>query len=182
MLFVRLLFRFSVKGHLNLPASGPFIITPNHSSPLDLPILAAALPLGLQRQAYWTGKESTVLRTWLRRTLSWCTRIVPIAEDVTAIAPAVKILERGDKLIWAAVFYRGTRGALTFLLPAVPPVEAIDPQMVADIVLSHDPTSAIVKGKLGIKSVTYTEHIDDAGDAKARLIKALKDLLNELDE
>ncbi len=61
-------------------------------------------------------------------------------------------------------------------------VEAIDPQMVADIVLSHDPTSEIVKGKLGIKSVAYTEHVEDKSDAKAQLIKALKTLLDEIDE
>ena len=61
-------------------------------------------------------------------------------------------------------------------------VEAIDPQMVADIVLSHDPTSEIVKGRLGIKSVSYTEHVEDKSDAKAQLIKALKTLLDEIDE
>ncbi len=61
-------------------------------------------------------------------------------------------------------------------------VEAIDPQMVADIVLSHDPTSEIVKGKLGIKSVAYTKHVEDKSDAKAELIKALKTLLDEIDE
>lgn len=61
-------------------------------------------------------------------------------------------------------------------------VEAVDPQMVADIVLSHDPTSEIVKGRLGIKSVVYTEHVEDKGDAKAQLIKALKTLLDEIDE
>ena len=61
-------------------------------------------------------------------------------------------------------------------------VEAIDPQMVADIVMSHDPTSEIVKGKLGIKSVTYTEHTEDKSDAKEQLIKALRALLDEIDE
>jgi hypothetical protein len=61
-------------------------------------------------------------------------------------------------------------------------VEAIDPQMVADIVLSHDPTSEIVKGRLGIKSVTYTEHVEDKTDSKDQLIKALKALLDEIEE
>ena len=61
-------------------------------------------------------------------------------------------------------------------------VEAIDPQIVADIVLSHDPTTEIVKGKLGIKSVAYTEHVEDPSDAKARLISALRTLLDEADE
>lgn len=62
LLFVRLLFRFSVEGRQHLLASGPFIITSNHSCPLDLQILAAVLPLALLRHAYWAGKESVVLR------------------------------------------------------------------------------------------------------------------------
>jgi hypothetical protein len=61
-------------------------------------------------------------------------------------------------------------------------IEAIDPQMVADIVLSHDPTSEIVKGKLGIKSVAYTEHVEDKSDAREQLIKALKTVLDEIDQ
>jgi len=61
-------------------------------------------------------------------------------------------------------------------------VDAIDPQLVADIVLSHDPTSEIVTGKLGIKSVVYEEHIEDKCDAKDQLIKALRALLEEVDD
>jgi hypothetical protein len=56
-------------------------------------------------------------------------------------------------------------------------VEAIDPQLVADIVLSHDPSSEIVKGKLGIKRVVYTEHIEEENDLKEQLIKALRAIL-----
>ena len=119
LLFVRLLFRFSVEGRQHLPASGPFIITPNHSCPLDLQILTAALPLALLRHAYWAGKESVVLRTWLRRTLSWCTRIVPVADDATALAPAVKILERGDKLIWFPEGARSLDGELHPFKPGI---------------------------------------------------------------
>ncbi len=61
-------------------------------------------------------------------------------------------------------------------------VESVDPQMVADIVLSHDPTSEIVKGRLGIKSVIYNEYIEDKSDAKEQLIKALRTLLEEIDD
>jgi long-chain acyl-CoA synthetase len=119
LLFVRLLLRLSVDGRQHLPVSGPCIITPNHSSPLDLQILAAALPLALLRDAYWAGKESVVLRTWLRRTLSWYTRIVPVAEDATALAPAVKILERGDTLIWSPEGARSLDGELHAFKPGL---------------------------------------------------------------
>lgn len=62
-------------------------------------------------------------------------------------------------------------------------VRAVDPQMVADIALSHDPSSEIVKGKLGIQSVEYAKPQEDPakGDAKTRLVRALKDLLDEID-
>ena len=61
-------------------------------------------------------------------------------------------------------------------------IEADDPQMVADIVLSHDPTSEIVTGKLGIKSVVYEEPQDSNDDAKDQLVKALRTLLDELED
>lgn len=105
-ILVRLLFRYSVRGRRHLPASGPFIITPNHSSPLDAQLLGAALPLAVLQHSYWTGKETVVLKNWLRRLLSWYTRIMPIPDDVVALAPATKILGRGESLIW---FPEGTR-------------------------------------------------------------------------
>ncbi|MCP4512856.1 MAG: 1-acyl-sn-glycerol-3-phosphate acyltransferase, partial [Fuerstiella sp.] len=97
---VRLIFRLSVEGQDHLPASGPFILTPNHASPFDPPILGAAIPLSTLRQTYWAGKRSTVLRNPLRRLLSWLTRIIPIDDELTALAPAVAILDQGDNLIW----------------------------------------------------------------------------------
>lgn len=99
-LSVRLLFRLSVEGSGNVPASGPAIMMPNHASPLDPQLLGAALPYAFLRQAYWAGKKSTVLKTWLRRSLSWYTRIIPISDDATALASAVKVLEQGDILLW----------------------------------------------------------------------------------
>ena len=61
-------------------------------------------------------------------------------------------------------------------------VEAIDPQMVADILLSHDPSSEIVTGKLGIKSVKLIEPDDSELDTTADFIRSLKKLISELDE
>jgi len=57
-------------------------------------------------------------------------------------------------------------------------VEAVDPQMVADIVLSHDPSSEIVTGKLGIRRVKFEEHIPDENEAVEQLKQALKAILN----
>ena len=118
-LAVRLLFRFSVEGLHHLPAAGPFILAPNHASPLDPQFLGAGLPLAVLRHAYWAGKESTVLKTWMRRTFSWCTRIMPIASDATALAPAVKVLEQGEALIWFPEGARSLDGELREFRPGV---------------------------------------------------------------
>ncbi len=118
-LSVRLLFRYSVEGQQHLPESGPFIIAPNHASPLDPQMLSAGLPLALLRHTYWAAKESTVMKTWLRRTFSWYTQIVPIANDATALAPAVKILERGDSLIWFPEGARSLDGELHEFKPGI---------------------------------------------------------------
>ncbi|MBD3673150.1 MAG: 1-acyl-sn-glycerol-3-phosphate acyltransferase [Planctomycetaceae bacterium] len=116
---IRFLFRLSVVGGKHLPASGPFIIAPNHASPLDPLILGAALPLSLLQQTYCAGKQSTVLRNRLRRFLSWLTRVIPIDEDFTALAPAVTILEQGDNLVWFPEGRRSLDGNLQKFKPGI---------------------------------------------------------------
>lgn len=116
---IRLLFRFSVEGREHLPESGPVIITANHASPLDPQMLGAALPLALLRRAYWAGKQSTVLKTSLRRAFSWYTRILPISDDATALAPAVKVLEQRGDLFWFPEGARSLDGELQDFKPGV---------------------------------------------------------------
>lgn len=116
---VRLLFRFSVEGRGHLPACGPFIVTPNHSSPLDPPVLGAALRLGMLQNTYWAGKQSTVLRNRLRRILSWITRVIPIDDDATALAVAVTVLEQGNSLIWFPEGKRSLDGQLQDFKPGI---------------------------------------------------------------
>lgn len=62
-------------------------------------------------------------------------------------------------------------------------IEAIDPKMVADIVFSHDPSSDIVKGRLGIKRVTMIKaEKDSQNDVQSELIKTLKKLLRDSED
>lgn len=112
VVLVRTLFRFRVVGATRLPSGGPFILAPNHSSPLDAQLLAAALPYGLVRQTVWAGKESTVLKTWWRRFLSWHVRILPIADDASALAPASLLLREGHVLVWFPEGVRSRDGTL----------------------------------------------------------------------
>ena len=55
-------------------------------------------------------------------------------------------------------------------------VEATDPQLVADMIFSHEQKNVIVKGKLGIASVRYVEKKDDERP-HTRLRSALNALL-----
>lgn len=114
---VRVCFRYSVRGKHHLRGPVPFILAPNHSSPLDPQFLGAALPWKLLSRARWAGKETTVLRTAVRRWLSWLTRIFPIKEDASALAPAATVLEQGDSLVW---FPEGVRSRDGELLPFKP--------------------------------------------------------------
>lgn len=55
-------------------------------------------------------------------------------------------------------------------------VEASDPQLVADLIFSHEQKNVIAKGKLGITSVRYVEKKEDELP-HARLRDALKAVL-----
>ena len=60
-------------------------------------------------------------------------------------------------------------------------IEAGDPQLVADLIFSHDQKNVVVKGKLGITAVRYLEKKeDDLPHASLRsALKALLDSENE---
>ena len=60
-------------------------------------------------------------------------------------------------------------------------IEAGDPQLVADLIFSHDQKNVLVKGKLGITSVRYFEKRED-DLPQARLRAALKALLDSESE
>ncbi|MCI0468479.1 MAG: AMP-binding protein, partial [Nitrospirae bacterium] len=66
--FFRLFFSLRAKGIENLPDSGPYIITPNHTSYLDGFVIASALPLKAYKklyflgfQRYFTGRIGTII-------------------------------------------------------------------------------------------------------------------------
>jgi long-chain acyl-CoA synthetase len=116
---VRLLFRVSVEGRRHLPVSGPMIITPNHASPLDPPVLATVIPLAMLQHTFWAGKQSTVLRNRLRYFLSWLTRVIPIREDPASLASAVTILQQGDNLVWFPEGERSLSGQMQDFKPGI---------------------------------------------------------------
>lgn len=56
-------------------------------------------------------------------------------------------------------------------------VEAADPQLVSDLIFSHEQKSVIAKGKVGITAVRYVEKKED-GLPHAKLRAALQALLD----
>jgi len=82
------LFRPQVRGRENLPADGPFILSPNHQSYLDPFALAPALPFRTFRQLFFVGAAEyfeSRLTAWLAARLN----VVPVDPDARLV-PAMQ--------------------------------------------------------------------------------------------
>ena len=101
MLPVRLLVRIDVSGRQNLPASGPYLITPNHQSYLDPFLVAGALPFRVVRDLFFVG-ASEYFETSLTRRLARTVGIIPVDPDanlVAAMSAAAAGLRQGRILV-----------------------------------------------------------------------------------
>ncbi len=116
---IRFLFRLSIKGREHLRGAAPVIVAPNHASPFDPPILAAALPLSMLQQTYWASKQSTVLKTRTRTLLSWLTRVIPIGDDSSALAAGAAVLSQNQNLVWFPEGRRSLDGRLQEFRPGI---------------------------------------------------------------
>ena len=101
----RLFFRYEVHGAENLPEDGPYILSPNHRSNLDTPLL----PLIRRGHIRFMGKDSL----WAAgRFAAWFLDSMggfPVARetaDRSALMIAERILEGGEPLV---MFPEGTR-------------------------------------------------------------------------
>jgi long-chain acyl-CoA synthetase len=80
--------RVAHRGLEHLPASGPYIISPNHQSYLDPVFVCSVLPFGVLRQLFFVGATEyfeTPLTAWLARQLN----LVPVDPDANLV-PAMK--------------------------------------------------------------------------------------------
>lgn len=131
-LVARIYFRLTVHGLENLPRQGNYILTPNHVSFLDAPLVASVLPYGLTREFYWAASTGTSFNNPVTRSISWIFQAVPIEHQragagIKSLAVATAVLKRGKNLVW---FPEGnitrTEGMLPFqegiglILQAVP--------------------------------------------------------------
>ncbi len=100
----RLLGRWEVYGHENIPVTGGAVIAANHCSYLDPPVAGS----GLKRPTYFMGKKELfavpILGWLIRRT--GCFPVDRDKQDKEAIRVAVSLLKSGNLL---CMFPEGTR-------------------------------------------------------------------------
>jgi long-chain acyl-CoA synthetase len=115
-LLLRTLCRLTVEGQEHLPAEGPFVLAPNHTSYLDPPVLMAALPAPMRKRTYWAGDEGVMFGSAPRRAFSRLFNVFPVSvmQARSALSFGRAILERGHVLTW---FPEGRRSEDGRLLP-----------------------------------------------------------------
>lgn len=102
--FFSLFYKVEVFGRENIPMEGAFILTPNHCSNFDPPLIA----MSLERPAYFMAKVELFRVPILKWIVQWLGAF-PVrrgAVDTVAIRHATAILERGDIL---GMFPQGNR-------------------------------------------------------------------------
>ena len=82
------MFRFDVRGREHLPASGPYLISPNHQSYLDSFFLMGVLPWRIFRQVFFVG-ASEYFETPFMRWFARQANVVPVDPDASLV-PAMQ--------------------------------------------------------------------------------------------
>jgi long-chain acyl-CoA synthetase len=116
-LVMRGVFRVRAVGVENLPASGAFVLAPNHASYLDPFAVAAALRPRVQRRTYWAGWTGVAFGNAFARFGSRLSQVVPIDPErgvVSSLAFCAAVLRQGRGLV---LFPEGERSASGELLP-----------------------------------------------------------------
>ena len=120
-LVMHAVFRLRVTGSENLPANGPFVISPNHVSDLDAMAIAAALPLSRMRQIYWAGDIVRLFSSAASRMLCRAIHLFPVDErhPGAAVRSAARVLEAGYAQVWFPEGWRSPDGRLQRFLPGI---------------------------------------------------------------
>jgi long-chain acyl-CoA synthetase len=99
--FMRLFFKLRVSGKEKLPMKGPFILSPNHQSFLDGPVVASQIPWRLFKDMFYVG-TSEIFGRGLLNFLGRTFRLVPVDPDsnlVNAMRAGAFGLKRGKNLV-----------------------------------------------------------------------------------
>src|SRR5690606_29390268 len=118
---MRLLFDLRAHSVNRLPKSGPTIIVANHASDLDPLVLAAALPWEQMQRCWWGGDAVRLFGNPVSRSIARAAQVFPVDELAPgrALDLGLRILERGDTLIWFPESWRSPDGALQEFLPGI---------------------------------------------------------------
>jgi len=87
-IMLRDLFHLQIEGLEKLPPSGPFILSPNHQSFLDGPVVIACLPWRTMRDAFFVG-TSEIFGSRLMRRIVESFRLIVIDPDANLV-PAMR--------------------------------------------------------------------------------------------
>ena len=112
---MRVFFRLNLDGRLPLDTDGPLLIAPNHTSYLDPPAIAAALPWRRLRKTFWAGWVGILYTGPLTRFISRACQILPVDPDrdlAGAIETARSLLRRGYSIVWFPEGRRSPTGDL----------------------------------------------------------------------
>jgi long-chain acyl-CoA synthetase len=99
--FMRVFFRLRVSGKEKLPKKGPFILSPNHQSFLDGPVVASQIPWRLFKDMFYVG-TSEIFGTGLLNFLGRTFKLVPVDPDsnlVNAMRAGAFGLKQGKNLV-----------------------------------------------------------------------------------
>jgi long-chain acyl-CoA synthetase len=99
-------FQLRVEGFDNLPASGPFILAPNHQSFLDPPVLMGTLPWRIFKDLFYVGTSEIFGEgqhsSRLTRNIGRSLKLIPVDPDANLV-PAMRAggfgLKRGKILV-----------------------------------------------------------------------------------
>lgn len=100
-LLMRIFFRLQVIGKEKLPAKGPFILSPNHQSFIDGPVVASQIPWRLFKNMFYVGTSEIFGQGFLNY-LGRTFRLVPVDPDsnlVNAMRAGAFGLKKGYNLV-----------------------------------------------------------------------------------
>jgi long-chain acyl-CoA synthetase len=120
-LLMRGMFRLRVSGAEELPATGAFVITSNHTSDLDGLVIAAALPWSRFRRLHWAGDAVRMFANPLSRLFCRAVHVFPVEADHpgAVFESARRVLRAGDVQVWFPEAWRSPDGRLQRFLPGI---------------------------------------------------------------
>lgn len=116
---VRMLFRVRAVGADNIPKKRPVVFTPNHTSSLDAPLLAAALPYQSLRHTRWAVRKGLLARDPVRTWINRLAQSVPVEQNSGALAAAACVIRRNENLVWFPEGARTRTGRLQEFQPGI---------------------------------------------------------------